>query len=47
MIRWARGTHGVKDKMRNGNVCGKLKVTVHLENPGIDERISLKWILKK
>jgi hypothetical protein len=27
----ARGTHGLKYKMRSGNLCGKLKQTFHFE----------------
>jgi hypothetical protein len=36
-----------KGEACTGFLCGKLKERNHWENPGVDERIILKWIFKK
>jgi hypothetical protein len=38
---WGRG------EVHTGFWCGYLKEGDHLEDPGVDGRIILKWILKK
>ena len=44
---WACSTYGVQEKCMQGFSRVNLREADHLEDPGIDGRIILRWFLKK
>jgi len=46
-IGWPHSTYEGEGEMHTGVWWGNLKERNHLEAPGLDRRIILKWIFKK
>jgi len=46
-MRWVGQVYGGRGKVYTGFLWGKLRERDHLEDPGVDGRITLRWVLRK